>query len=68
MFGKRLTPAQITESCGIDFMPLNEFINGERVKKYVVDQEAYNKSKRDILTALIKEKEREQKNLRNNKQ
>ena len=64
MFGKRLTPAQITESCGIDFMPLNEFINGERVKKYVVDQEAYNKSKRDILTALIKEK---QKNLRNNK-
>lgn len=67
MFGKKLSVAQITESCGVDFMPLQEFINGERVKNYVVDKEAYDKSKRDILTALIKEKEKEQKNLRYNK-
>jgi hypothetical protein len=57
MFNKKMSPAQITESCNIEncFISFNDFLHDETIKKYA-DQEQYKKSKIDILTLMLKQR------------
>lgn len=50
--------SKLPQQCEADFMPLSTFIHDELIKKNVVDKDCYNKSKKDILTKLIKDKQK----------
>ena len=51
-----INPHAIQNAMIPEFMPLKTFMS-EEIKKYIVDEEAYRKSKHDCLSELVKAKQ-----------